>query len=225
MKHSADTICFSRVYYTGFFLLLLAGIVLLSLYGNSAVFIPLNSHHPFWLNVFFINCTFMGDGIFAICLPAAYLFYFKQRKKGLALLIAFLCSSLLVQLAKNLINPGKPKLFFEMGQYLQLNDGNPVSSYAGFPSGHTATAFAIATVLVFFTNSGIRQVLVLVMTAMVGFSRIYLAQHFIEDVIMGSLIGVTGGITGYLMMRWISSKRNLAKQQLSFGEKQGWLLS
>jgi len=166
----------------------------------------------------------MGDGIFAICLTAAYWFYFKQKKMALALLIAFLSSGLLVQVIKNLVNAPRPKVFFEQGQYLHFMDGITLSNYASFPSGHTATAFAMATVFIFFMKSRTSQVLLLAMAALVGFSRIYLAQHFLEDVMMGALIGAFGGITGSLLMFSVSKKRIGTRRNLSPGEKREWAL-
>ena len=184
-------------------LLLLAGLALLILLGKSATFISLNSLHPFALNVFFINYTFMGDGIFALCLIAAYIFYLKKKKEGLTLLYAFLLSGIAVQIIKNLVNSPRPKLFFEQGQYMFFMDGVSLSNNSSFPSGHTATAFAIATVLILFSKNKIWQLPILFLAALVGYSRIYLAQHFLMDVLIGAVIGTGSGvIVCVLITRW-----------------------
>jgi len=59
-----------------------------------------------------------------------------------------------------------------------------------FPSGHTITAFAFFLALTFFTKNHAWQVLYFVLAVLVGFSRIYLQQHFAIDVLVGSLVGV-----------------------------------
>ena len=191
----------NRVYFLCFILLLLAGLALLILVEKSAAFISLNSLHSFGLNVFFINYTFMGDGIFAICLISAYIFYFKKKKEGLALLYAFLLSGIAVQVIKNLVNSPRPKLFFEQGQYMFFMNGISLSNNSSFPSGHTATAFAIATVLVLFLKNKKWQLPILFSAALVGYSRIYLAQHFLMDVLIGAVIGTGFGLISFILIR------------------------
>ncbi|MBK7308824.1 MAG: phosphatase PAP2 family protein [Chitinophagaceae bacterium] len=138
----------NKIYFAGFSAILFAAILFLLVTGKEAAFISLNSYHPFYLNVFFINYTFMGDGIFAVCLTALMFFYFKRKQAGFALLYSFLISGLAAQLLKNLFNSPRPKLYFEAGTYLNFIDGVTLSGSSSFPSGHTATAFAIAGVLV-----------------------------------------------------------------------------
>ncbi|MGC4037637.1 MAG: phosphatase PAP2 family protein [Chitinophagaceae bacterium] len=180
-------------YFGGLALLLFIATIFLFLTGKAGSFLSLNSYHPFALNVFFINYTFLGDGIFAICF---ILFFFYRKKKPIAinLSIAFIVSSIFVQLIKNLVNAPRPILFFEKGQYLFFIDGITHGGHSSFPSGHTATAFAMATIIVLFTRSKVLQLFILLAALLVGYSRIYLAQHFLIDVIIGSAIGCLSAI-------------------------------
>lgn len=181
-------------YFYALGMLLFSGIILLLISGKAASFIALNSYHPFLLNVFFVNYTFVGDGIFALGLIAVLLFYFKQKQQAYTLLISFLISGIAVQIIKNLVDSPRPHLFFEPGQYLYFIDGVTLANHHSFPSGHTTTAFAIATVLVMFFENKNRQWLILLGAALVGYSRIYLAQHFLLDVIIGAAIGTGSGV-------------------------------
>jgi membrane-associated phospholipid phosphatase len=71
------------------------------------------------------------------------------------------------------------------------------------------SAFAAATVLALYCkNSSMLQVLFLILAVAVGFSRIYLSQHFLPDVLAGSLIGVAGG---WLCVYWC---RNIREEKL-----------
>lgn len=180
---------------------LLVGIILLLNYGKSVSFITLNAYHPFLLNVFFINFTFVGDGIFALCLISIYLFYFKKKKEGIAYLYAFLFSGIVVQIIKNLVDAPRPRLFFEAGQYLHFIDGVSLANYSSFPSGHTATAFAIATVFILFHQGIYSQLFVLLTAILVGYSRIYLAQHFLLDVMIGAVIGSVTGLIAFILVK------------------------
>ena len=202
----------NKIYFTGLVAVLLFSTVFLLINGKAAAFISLNSYHPFLLNVFFINYTFMGDGIFALCLTAAMLFYFKRKQQGLALLYSFLISGIAVQIIKNLVNSPRPKLFFEAGQYLHFIDGVSLANNSSFPSGHTATAFAIATVMVLMMKNKSWQLPILIATLLVGYSRIYLAQHFLLDIIIGAIIGSASGVLSvYLATNIKGIKRSIKK--------------
>lgn len=58
-----------------------------------------------------------------------------------------------------------------------------------FPSGHTASSFAAATVIAFMDKRLGRWALVL--AALIAFSRLYLSVHYITDILAGILLGVT----------------------------------
>jgi membrane-associated phospholipid phosphatase len=203
-----------RQYFYGLLVLLLTSTLLLIMYGKSASFTSLNSFHPVLLNAFFINYTFMGDGIFALCL-IAFLFFYKKKQQGFILLVSFLVSGLLVQIIKNFVSAPRPKsFFFEAGQYLYFIDGVSQTGYSSFPSGHTATAFALATILVLTMKSKKWQLILLLAAALVGYSRIYLAQHFLLDVIAGAAIGSAAGILSFFLVMNIKDiRRSVRKMQ------------
>ncbi len=212
MKNTYPVFSQNKTYFAGLFLLLIAGVIFLLINGKAAAFVSMNAYHPFVLNVFFINYTFMGDGIFALCLIAALFFYYKKKQPGIALLYSFLISGLIVQLIKNFVDAPRPKLFFEAGQYLHFIDGVSLANNASFPSGHTATAFAIATVIVVMMKDKIWQLSILLAAVLVGYSRIYLAQHFLLDVMTGAFIGSTSGILAvYLSRNMNRIKRSFKK--------------
>lgn len=99
-----------------------------------------------------------------------------------------------MQVIKNIIHAPRPKLFFESGQYLFFLDGITRAGHSSFPSGHTATAFAMGTVLVIMIKNKKWQLPILFAAILVGYSRIYLAQHFLLDIIIGAFIGFAIGI-------------------------------
>jgi membrane-associated phospholipid phosphatase len=55
--------------------------------------------------------------------------------------------------------------------------------------------------------------LLLLLAVLVGYSRIYLSQHFLADVVAGSFIGVAGGV---LCVYWC---RNIHEDKLWFKKK------
>ncbi len=202
----------NKIYFTGLLCILLFSAAFLVFNGKTAAFISLNSYHPFLLNVFFINYTFIGDGIFALCLIAAMFFYFKRKQQGFALLYSFLISGIGVQIIKNLVESPRPKLFFEAGQYLHFIDGVSLANNSSFPSGHTATAFAIATVMVLMMKDKSWQLFILIAAILVGYSRIYLAQHFLLDVIVGAVIGSSSGVIAVYLAKNIKGIKKSVKK-------------
>lgn len=80
-------------------------------------------------------------------------------------------------------------------------------NYQGFPSGHAATAFAVAAALVGWAP-GRRRWWILAAASGVGASRIVLNAHFLSDVLGGALFGWWAGKAGvalvarYLPPRW-----------------------
>jgi membrane-associated phospholipid phosphatase len=197
-KNIAREIKRCNLYFGGLTFLLIFSSAFLLINGKAGSFLSLNSYHPFAFNVFFINYTFMGDGIFTICL-ILFCFYRKQHRHATALLASFLLSGIIVQLIKNLVYSPRPRAFFEEGQYLFFIEGVSRTGYSSFPSGHTATAFAIATVFILLLKNKKWQLPVLLAAVLVGYSRIYLAQHFLIDVVIGSLIGSLSGIAAFYL--------------------------
>jgi undecaprenyl-diphosphatase len=80
------------------------------------------------------------------------------------------------------------------------------SDYA-FPSGHTSSAFATATSLAITTKKWYVAVPAFAWSASVGYSRIYLGQHYPSDVIMGAIVGTSSAI----ICHWAS--KQLAKRK------------
>jgi membrane-associated phospholipid phosphatase len=182
----------TRIYFIALLFLFTFSAISILLSGDGFCKIPLESDHPVWLNIFFINYTFMGNGLFAISLAFLLVYRLRRIQEGFTLLIGFLLSAIVVQLIKNTWDLSDATLYLEQGQYLFYNGK---SFYRPFIiSGHTATAFTIVTVLVLFSKSNKFQLLLLVMAVLAGFSRMYLAGHPLGDIVNGALVGTVSGI-------------------------------
>lgn len=174
-----------------------SGFALLLTYGKAGSFISLNYYHSLWLDNIFIKYTLLGDGIFSICVIVLSYLLIKIKKQSFALLLSLIISSFVAQILKNIFNSPRPKLFFGSNQYLHFIEGVSLSSYSSFPSGHTATAFAMATVLVCFIKNKNIHIGILIAAVLVGYSRIYLGQHFLMDVLVGALVGTLTGLISF----------------------------
>lgn len=162
-------------------------------FSKTTSFLGANFFHCPLLDWWFTHFTHLGDGIVVILLVPAY-FVVKKTVLAIKLLVSFLFSGLLVHLLKALFQAPRPKTFFPENFYQHFIEGVTHSGFASFPSGHTTTAFAVAAMLSMNTGSKPVCILCFVAAILVGYSRIYLGQHFVEDVATGIIIGVASSI-------------------------------
>lgn len=183
----------NRIFLLLYSLLIILSAVTYLILSKSDGFILLNPYHSRSLDLVFRFITFLGDGIF---IAALALLLFILRKKRLAALVisSYALSGIIAQVLKALVASPRPKTYFENSDYVLLVDKSTLYSIGSFPSGHTASAFALAAVLAFYIKNKKYSWFLFVYACLVGYSRIYLAQHFLLDVICGSLIGVLSAI-------------------------------
>lgn len=82
-------------------------------------------------------------------------------------------------------------------------------SGSSFPSGHTATSFACATVLSFFVPRAAPAFYLLALA--IGFSRIYVGVHWPLDVLGGAVLGVAVGLAVTALLRRGAGRRLSAR--------------
>ncbi len=184
----------SKWYFSASLVLIALLLILLLTFGKIKSFVLLNSFHSDFLDWFFIVFTNVGDGIFAILLALIALLVYRNKTPGLAIIYSFLVSGILAQLMKRIVEAPRPGLIFQDTDYTKFVEGVKLAFYHSFPSGHTATAFAIVTVIATLMRSRKWQLQLLILATLVGFSRIYLGQHFLEDTIAGAGIGILSGV-------------------------------
>ncbi|MBN9379597.1 MAG: phosphatase PAP2 family protein [Chitinophagaceae bacterium] len=184
----------------GFFFLV--GLIFLLAQGKTASFLLLNPYHPTPLDYFFIAFTYLGDGIFAAAV-IILLMVLRRWPQAWQLLIAFLLSALVAQILKNVFSMPRPREVFNHGEYAYFIEGITHHGFSSFPSGHSTSVFTLATMLAIFERNKKINVLYLLIAVAVGYSRIYLGQHFLTDVLMGSFLGVTIAI----LVHWILADR------------------
>jgi membrane-associated phospholipid phosphatase len=184
----------------GFFFLV--GLIFLLMEGKTATFLFLNPFHRSPLDYFFIAFTYLGDGIFAVAL-VILLMVLRRWSQAWQLLTAFLLSALLAQILKNVFSMPRPWEVFDHKEYIYFIDGITRRGYSSFPSGHSTTVFALATMLAIFEKNKRTNVFYALTAVAVGYSRIYLGQHFLTDVLMGSFLGVMTAI----LVHWFFIKK------------------
>ena len=190
-------------YFFGFFLFFFCiGLVLLLTQGKAASFVDLNPYHRSALDTFFMYVTFMGDGLFTVLVCVIFLLM-RRWSRACQVISAFLLSALVAQILKNVFSMPRPKQFFSPGQYPYFIDGVTHIGFSSFPSGHSTSIFALATLLALFEKNTKGKLAYLLVAVAVGYSRIYLGQHFLGDVLTGSCIGVLTAV----LVHWLFTTR------------------
>jgi membrane-associated phospholipid phosphatase len=171
----------------------------LLLFDKEGLHIAINQkNHPF-ADVFFKYLTYLGDG--RMLVVYALILLFIKYRFVLILLLSNLFSGVLTFILKTQVFDAslRPKKYFENIYELRLVPGVENYLHNSMPSGHTATAFCVFTGFALMSKNKYKGFLFLIISALIGFSRIYLSQHFLDDVFIGSLIGVLFALLVYYL--------------------------
>jgi membrane-associated phospholipid phosphatase len=146
--------------------------------------------------------TDMGNGWMAVAI-AIILLLFSYRK-AFIMATAYAVTSISAQIIKYIFAAPRPKLYFkDQLTHIHFIKGVDILSTNSFPSGHTVTAFSAAVIFTYWSKNKIWGPVFLLIAIMVGYSRMYLSEHFFEDVIAGSIIGVFLTVT---WLYWLDNK-------------------
>ena len=184
-------------------LFLLLGTAALFYWNKEQVFLWLNHQHTYTADVILKYFTYIGDGIFMIGLGLVLLL-FRFRKLGVLMLLSFLLSGLLAQSIKRIEERPRPGLHFQNPDIIHRVDDVLLKGKNSFPSGHTTTAFATFSLLAFASRNKFVQFLYFAIAVTIGYSRIYLGQHFAEDVLMGAAVGFLSSF----FLSWLLRKKD-----------------
>jgi membrane-associated phospholipid phosphatase len=172
----------------------------------------LNEKNNHIADVFFKYWTHVGDGaVYAVIIILLLAFY--SYWSAFYLLLVSILQTILVQILKLVFFPDapRPKSFFGESVNLHFVEGVEVHAWNSFPSGHTATAFAIACALSILMNhskNSIWGIVLFVIAALVALSRVYLLQHFFIDTAVGAFLGIIAAlIVSVILGRFSASEK------------------
>lgn len=177
-------------YFVRFLTLWLLGLLLYLNHDHGYWVLFFNERHTPFLDFFFAYWTHTGSTLFFVILAALYLI--MCFRKGLVLAITGISVLFVSRLLKQVIFVGvpRPAKYFEGVVTLKIVEGSTHVLYNAFPSGHTMAAFALATFFALSIQKNWASIALLLGAFLCGISRIYLGQHFLVDVLAGSLIGL-----------------------------------
>lgn len=176
---------------------------------KSQLHLYINSYHHDLSNTLFYYLTFLGEGWTALII--AVILLFVRYRYAVIVILSYALSSVIVQYLKHFVysDHDRPVIFFKNNPDLYLVPGVDNNIYNSFPSGHSTTAFAIYLCLALFIPNKWSKLCLFMLALLVGWSRVYLSQHFFEDIYAGSFIGVASAILIFMMFTRNQQKNSL----------------
>jgi len=174
-----------------------------TIYTREQIYFFINGLHTGWGDFIFPLFTDLGDGL-SLVIFAVIVSLFSLRRSFL-LLTSYGLTALVAQLLKFMFDMPRPYLYFKtQHSKMYFVKGIDMLSYHSFPSGHTVTAFSACLTLAYLFRNKYLDLLMLVLACCIGYSRMYLSQHFFEDVTAGSVVGV---VVTLFWLQWLDSRR------------------
>lgn len=204
-----------------YFLVVFIMAVALYVYPKGELHLLLNGYHCPLLDEFFSDYTILAE--FPLYILAAFPLLFWKAGWTYIFALSEGFNAILVCITKHWFQQLRPVAFFEhTNVMLPLVKGVHMHRHNSFPSGHTSTFFVFFTVAALLlawwyarkspTKHTVKCfsliVCIFILPLIGGYSRIYLSQHFLSDVFVGSLFGF---FTPCLVFWWFDRQRWLER--------------
>lgn len=152
---------------------------------------------------FFINRlhTPLGDflfpyitqlGSFTAAVSISLLLLILRRRIGISMATAYLFTAAISFSLKAMVGFPRPYRYFasRLHEIYFVPGVTVLDNFRSFPSGHSVCVFTAATVLSYYSKNKYWSLLYLALAMLVAYSRMYLSQHFLEDVTAGATLGI-----------------------------------
>ncbi len=199
------------------FISIILGLIFILNWDKTSLHLAINTFHSNSLDVFFKYWTYVGDGLLTAIAVLVIGIATQSKYRWSTLFLGFTCliiAGIFAQIIKQLVYPDAFRPLEFIGRdLLYLVPNVDVHSTNSFPSGHTTTAFAFFSFLAYYwSNRGaLLQIVLACCAVLIGYSRMYLSQHFLEDVVMGACLGIISYLLAHLITGVIPFKKNLVR--------------
>jgi membrane-associated phospholipid phosphatase len=144
------------------------------------------------------NLTSLGEGL--IVLSLAGLIAIRWPKAAWTVLVAGVFGTLLVHGIKEAVGALRPAMILPRDSFTIIG---PRLNVVSFPSGHTTTITAFATILYLQVKDARVAWLLLPVVVLVGISRMAVGAHWPMDVLGGWVVGILIAVFSYILAeRW-----------------------
>jgi membrane-associated phospholipid phosphatase len=184
----------------------------LMIYGKNESFLVINKFNSPSFDSFFRFYTYLGDGI--IWIPVFLYALFWKREFLVPVLLGVVISTVLSQFLKHVVFPDALRPNGTLKGQMHIIAGVDIYTHNSFPSGHTCTAFTLALLMAFVVRRNFWVFFFPIIAFFVGYSRVYLAEHFVTDVFAGILVGVVSAYLSLLIYEAYRRRQGSSKFQV-----------
>ncbi len=131
---------------------------------------------------------------------------FKGAKFAINGILIYSLTALITFLLKRLLFFDEPRPFSVLNELRLLPSEfglNQLTSHS-FPSGHTTAAFTLFCYLTLISSNKKLGYLFGIIAVFIAYSRVYLSQHFFEDILAGASIGMAATFVFYFIFEKIT---------------------
>lgn len=194
----------ARYFIIMFLIWLIAGGFFLWREQDRSVYLAINNQHTPFKDLLLPYITHIGEAavIVTILLLLLLLPRFRNPKFILAMVVCNISPFLITQAIKGLVNAPRPLKYFAEAAWINRVAGQPLNYDYSFPSGHSEGSFAFLCFLSLLLPGKQAWIGIFLFLAAlsVGYSRIYLSQHFYADVFIGSTIGTLCCLISFVLI-------------------------
>ena len=193
----------------------------ISVTDRYGLHVALNGAHAPALDLFFRYATHLADGLVPTGL-AVLLLLISDRRSFLMMALSTGASALVVQFLKHQVFADHDRPIEHLARMpdLYLIPGVEMNHHFSFPSGHSTAAFSMCFALAVIVGRKGAAGGFAVLGAVLAYSRVYLSQHFTEDILAGATLGT---VTAWLIYYWLyaspSGKRPWFDRRMFSGQK------
>ncbi len=191
-----------RLFFVPYLIIIITCIIIKLTHTRAEIYFAVNARHYPWADSIFPLVTHLGDGF--MLAPIAIYFLLTSYRKLVLFAGGFAVTGILIQVVKRMFHSPRPKAYFSGDlTHIYFVKGQVILMNNSFPSGHTVTAFMAATVLGYLSVTKRWGFIYLILAIAVGYSRMYLSEHFFEDVVAGSIISVMSTV---MWITWMDGR-------------------
>ncbi len=209
-------------------LLIIALGLAVALIPRGELHLLLCDRHTHARDIFYRYYTHIAEWLpYVLCV---LIFIFGRAGHAALAVSCIACSELTTQIIKHIVQAPRPLLWFSEnlpGTHLPLVEGVKMNYMLSFPSGHTTSFFALFFALAMVvteiyedrkaqnTQSTWRTLVFVILIPLTlfilallgGYSRIYLSQHFAQDVLGGVSVGLVISVLCYTIFSRFKGKK------------------
>lgn len=165
---------------------------------------------------FFIYISYLGEAYLFI-IVAVMIYWLFEKRWAYQFITAFLTSTVIVSVVKVLIKRPRPYQVSDTVESIgtPAHEAYGEQSYA-FPSGHSQSAAAITTGVLKKSSNLYVWILLILNIILIPFSRLYLGQHYLSDVIAGVTVGIATVFIIYAIFGRVKKEEYVGLAMLPF---------